>query len=178
MMKRAKCLLAAILSMMILVSVSGCGEEGSSSAGIGSSSSPVSHGTVGNTVSNDKWALTVQSAKVFEEMKGDLITETPDDGNVYLVLFCEVENKTDKDDYFNYLYFDSYVDGYSTSLEVILSKPDGYNMLTGDVAAGKKLKGAIVWQVGKGWKEFETSYKEIGAQDKITFKVTPSDITA
>ena len=148
-----------VLSLAILVSVSGCGEEDSSSGRTSDSSvadQSNKAGKVGDTVSNDKWALTVQSAKVFDELKGDLTTETPDEGNVYLVLFCEVENKTDKDDYFNYFYLDSYVDGYSTSFEITLTKPDGYSTLTGDVAAGKKLKGALVWQVSKEWKEFET----------------------
>lgn len=180
-MKQVKYFLAAVLSLAILVSVSGCGEEDSSS-GITPDSSVTDQsnkaGKVGDTVSNNKWALTVQSAKVFDELKGDLTTETPDDGNVYLVLFCEVENKTEKDDYFNYFYLDSYVDGYSTSFEITLTKPDGYSTLTGDVAAGKKLKGALVWQVSKEWKEFETSYKEIGTEEKITFNVTPADVTA
>ena len=103
-MKQVKYFLAAVLSLAILVSVSGCGEEDSSSGRTPDSSvtdQSNKAGKVGDTVSNNKWALTVQSAKVFDELKGDLTTETPDDGNVYLVLFCEVENKTDKDDYFN-----------------------------------------------------------------------------
>ena len=68
-MKHVKYFLAAVLSLAILVSVSGCGEEDSSSGRTSDSSvadQSNKAGNVGDTVSNDKWALTVQSAKVFD----------------------------------------------------------------------------------------------------------------
>lgn len=92
----------------------------------------------------------------------------------------QVGNVSAEDDYFNYLLFDSYVDGYSRSLKLLLSKPDDTDALTGDVAAGKKLKGYLAWEVSKDWKELETSYRDDvwSAEKTATFKVTPADITA
>lgn len=56
----------------------------------------------------------------------------------------QVGNVSAEDDYFNYLLFDSYVDGYSQSLKLLLSKPDDTDSLTGDVSprrAGHYLHG-------------------------------------
>ena len=71
-MKQVKYFLAAVLSLAILVSVSGCGEEDSSSGRTPDSSvtdQSNKAGKVGDTVSNNKWALTVQSAKVLDVYK-------------------------------------------------------------------------------------------------------------
>lgn len=63
-------------------------------------------------------------------------------------------------------------------MKILLSKPDGADTLTGDVAAGKKMKGQLTWEVSKDWKEFEVSYKNdpITSAKAATFKITPSDI--
>lgn len=133
---------------------------------------------VGQTVTGNEWAITLTSAKVFNEVKSDFFTDKPGDGNVYLVLFFEVENVSDEDDYFNYFNIESYVDGYSSSIKILLNKPDGADTLTGNVAAGKKMKGQLSWEVPSEWEELEVSYKNsLWKGDKAaTFVVTPDDI--
>lgn len=97
-----------------------------------------------------------------------------------MVLFFEVENVSAEDDYFNRLNFESYVDGYSQSHDVLMNSPDGYRTLTGDIAAGKKLKGCLTWEVSPDWSELEVSYKSSvwGSGKTATFVVKPEDITA
>lgn len=75
-------------------------------------------------------------------------------------------------------YVEGYVDGYSQDMKILLSKPDGADTLTGDVAARKKMKGQLTWEVSKDWKEFEVSYKNDPITNKkaATFNITPSDI--
>lgn len=135
---------------------------------------------VGQTVTGEKWAISLQSAKVFNEVASEYFTDTPEDGNVYLVLFFDVQNVSDEDDYFNYFNIESYVDGYNQSIKILMNKPDGVDTLTGDVAAGKKLKGQLAWEVPEGWTELEVSYKDdpFGNEKDATFVVTPDDITA
>ena len=71
---------------------------------------------VGQTVTGDKWAISLLSAKTFTEIKDEYYTDTPEEGKIYLVLFFEVENVSNEDDYFNYFNIESYVDGYNLSL--------------------------------------------------------------
>ena len=112
--------------------------------------------------------------------KSEYFSDTPSDGKSFLVLFFEVENVSNEDDYFNYFNIESYVDGYNTPIKLLLNDPDGIDVLTGDVAAGKKLKGHLAWEVSPGWKELEVSYKDnlwTGGK-AATFRVVPSDLTA
>ena len=134
--------------------------------------------SVGNTISGDGWKITLESAKMYDEIRGEYYNDVPADGKKYLVLFFEVENVSNKDDYFNYLYLESYLDGYSTNFVMTMNAPEGYGELAGDVAAGKKMKGCLKYEVSPSWSELEVSYKEwIGTSDKIaTFVVTPGNV--
>ncbi|HJD22584.1 MAG TPA: DUF5067 domain-containing protein [Firmicutes bacterium] len=136
--------------------------------------------SVGQTVTSDTWAISLTGAKVYEEIAGEYLTDKPEEGKVYLVLFFDVQNVSEEDDYFNYLNVESYVDGYSATQSLLTSDPDGYEWLTGDVAAGKKLQGYMAWEVDPEWKELEVSYKDdLWTGNKAaTFVVTPDDLTA
>lgn len=136
--------------------------------------------TVGEYVEGDTWKISLLDAKQYDKIAGEYYSDEPDSGNDYLVLFFEVENISDKDDYFNYLYLESYLDGYNTDFEITVNSPEGYSTLSGDVAAGKKLKGCLVYQVPQsGWSELEVSYKDwIATSNKVaTFVVTPDNLS-
>lgn len=143
----------------------------------GNNNSPKQY-SVGNTISGDDWKIKLESVKMYDEISGEYYKDVPADGKKYLVLFFEVENVSNKDDYFNYLFLESYLDGYSTSSVITLNEPEGYGELAGDVAAGKKMKGCLKYEVSPSWSELEVSYKEwIGTSDKIaTFVVTPDKV--
>ncbi len=143
----------------------------------GNNNSPKQY-SVGNTISGDDWKIKLESAKMYDEISGKYYNDVPAEGKKYLVLFFEVENVSNKDDYFNYLFLESYLDGYSTDSVITLNEPEGYGRLAGDVAAGKKMKGCLKYEVSPSWSELEVSYKEwIGTSDKIaTFVVTPDNV--
>ena len=159
-----KKLFIVALALWLCFSVSGCivASDGSSNASktitdisSGESSTDQSESStpdaqtagVGQTVTGDKWAISLLSAKTYPEISSDFYTEKPEDGKIYLVLFFEVENVSNEDDYFNYFNIESYVDGYNSQISILMNKPDGVDALTGDVAAGKKLKGQLAWEV-------------------------------
>ena len=134
---------------------------------------------VGQSVEGPDWKISLTSAKIFEKFGDEFFTEEPEDGKVYLTCFFEVENVSDEDDYFNYFYIESYVDGYNQQFATTMSDVDGMKLLTGDVAAGKKLKGYLAWEVPSDWEELEISYKDdLWTGDKAaTFVVTPDQLS-
>lgn len=134
---------------------------------------------VGMTVESDDWKISLLDAKQYKEIAmSSLYINTPDEGKEYLVLFFEAENISGKDDYFNYLYFESYVDDYNTNIEILMGEVDGYSTMTGDVAAGKKIKGYIAWEVSTDWQELEVTYNNdpFGMKNAATFLVTPDQV--
>lgn len=139
--------------------------------------STVAH--VGESVSSKNWKITLQSAKTYDVIKSDYIENKPAEGMEYLVLFFEVENLTQKENFFNYLYVQSYIDSYTANLKLILGDVEGYEILSGNVAAGKKMKGCLVWEVGPNWEELELSYKNdlFSMEKDATFVVVPADVT-
>lgn len=137
-------------------------------------------GKVGMFLQNDKWKITLLSAKEYSSVGSGYSVEKPADGKVFLALFFEVENISGKDDYFNYFDCKGYVDSYSVNLKIFLNKIDDISTLTGDIAAGKKLKGYLAWEVPKDWKEFEFNFDEglfSDGTNKFIFKVVPGDLT-
>lgn len=132
---------------------------------------------MGESIQDETWKITLNSAKIYDQIGDEYFANKPDEGKQFLVAFLEVENISSEDDYFNYLSIESYIDGYSDSINMLLTDVDGVGALVGDVAAGKKLKGYLAYQVSPEWKEVEFSYKgDFLSNDKLTFVITPEDI--
>lgn len=131
---------------------------------------------VGQSVEGPDWKISLLSAKTYEKVGDEYFEQTPADGKVYLICFFEVENVSDEDNYFN---IESYVDGYNESISILMSDVEDVSILTGDVAAGKKLKGYLAWEVDPEWKELEISYKSNlwTGEKAATFVVTPDQVT-
>lgn len=145
-----------------------------------STSEMVSLPTVGDTIEGKTWKISLLDAKEYNKIEDTYYNDEPAEGNKYLVLFFEVENVSNEDDFFNYFYLESYLDSYNTDIVLTMNKPNGYEMLSGDVASGKKLKGCLVYEVPiSGWTELEVSYKDwVGTSSKVaTFIVTPDVIS-
>ena len=136
----------------------------------------------GNKIEGKGWNISLLSAKTYTTVgdgDNEFLKSTADDGKEYLILFFEVENTSDEDDYFNWLNFKAYEDDYSTDLEVLfVDKIDGYEGISGDVAVGKKAKGYVSYEVNKGWKEFEITYDDgVWSSNKVaTFTITPDQL--
>lgn len=152
----------------------------SSSSESGSSSSEAIYAGVGQYVEGENWKISLLDAKTYSSIPDDsgFYSDEPDAGKKFLVLFFEAENISGNDDYFNPLNVEAYADGYSTNVEMIINKPEGYSTLSGDVAAGKKIKGYLAWQVEDNWNEFEMTYKSgVWSDDKAaSFKITSDSI--
>ena len=181
----------SLLAALVALGIAGCGPQEESSKVItdndkttsatdsGTTSAPEEQkATVGQTVTGEKWAISLTGAKVYDKIDDEYLPIEPAEGKQYLVLFFDVENVSAEDDYFNYFNIESYVDGYNSQISVLLGDVEGYQTLTGDVAAGKKLQGYLAWEVDPEWKELEVSYKDdVWTGSKAaTFVVTPDNL--
>lgn len=83
----------------------------------------------------------------------------PEDGNVYLQCEFEIENGSNQDlTISSIMCFEAYVDGYSINQSIGgLMDEDGQKLdqLDGSVAAGKKMRGTIAYEVSTDWEELE-----------------------
>ncbi|MDE6016467.1 MAG: DUF4352 domain-containing protein [Acetatifactor sp.] len=114
---------------------------------------------IGTEINSDTWSVKLLDVKNYDSI-GGTFSQKPDDGKEFLVFFMEATNNSTEDDYFNYLYFRFYVDGYLESQSILLSDVDGYDSMSGDVAAGKKIKGYVAVQVPIGWSSAEVIYDD------------------
>ena len=101
----------------------------------------------------------------------------PADGNIYVLCEFEITNNSDEElNISSLLNFEAYCDDYSCdySFGALLEKGDK-GQLDGTVAAGKKMKGVIGYELSADWKELEVQFTpDILSDDKIVFVATNS----
>ena len=94
----------------------------------------------------------------------------PDSGKVFVLAQFLIENNSKSDIALSTLLsFDAYCDGYSCdfSFSALMVVDD---QLDGTVAAGKKMKGWIGYEVDKNWKELEIQVKpNVWSSEKLVF---------
>ncbi len=84
----------------------------------------------------------------------------PTAGNVFALCEFEIANNSSKDiTVSSLLSFEAYCDDYSTSISIMALVEKGDKaQLDGSVAAGKKMKGVIGYEIPEDWKELEISF--------------------
>ncbi len=113
----------------------------------------------GSEIESENWNIKLLDVKRIDETGGTL-SQKAEDGNEFVIFFMEAKNVSDEDDYFNTLYFRSYVNGYLTNPSTLLSDIDGEKPIGGDVAKGKITKGYLAIKVQKGWESIELIYDD------------------
>lgn len=138
----------------------------------------VKKATIGEFVSSDDLKITLTSVKLYDEIKGEYLSEKPDKGKKYLVLFLQAENLSSEDKEINLFYYDAYVDDKSIDNETLMSDVNGEKYFSGDIASGKKLSGFVAYEVSDGWEKFEFTYKDgiLSDSTKYSFEFTSSQI--
>lgn len=83
----------------------------------------------------------------------------PSEGNVYLLCEFTIENNSKKElNISSILCFDGYVDDYSTSFSITAQSASDKGQLDGTIAVGKKMNGAIGYEVLTDWHEIEIHF--------------------
>lgn len=175
-MKKMSCVFLSLALVLLLI---GCGanRRSDSPKRVNDSEAPATEAgnqqtvfNVGDTVSLSNVEVTFVSC---EESRGSDFFK-PSDGNVFLVCEFEVDNKSQSDiTISSMLSFETYVDDYSTSLSVSATVSTDRQQLDGSVAAGKKMSGAIGYEVPDDWKELEIRFTpDFWSGKEITFVAT------
>ncbi len=99
----------------------------------------------------------------------------PTDGNVFILAEFEIENGTDKEmTVSSMMSFEAYADDYALNYSVsALIEKGGSNQLDGTIAAGKKMKGTIGYEVPADWKNVEIHFTDdVWSNNKFKFEIT------
>lgn len=115
---------------------------------------------IGTEINDDSWNVKFLDYKTYDSLGDGFLEEKAKDGHEFAVFFLEAKNTSSADDYFNSLYFRSYVDGYLTDSSIVFGDIDGYSSMSGDVASGKMIKGYIAFEIPKEWKNIEVIYDD------------------
>lgn len=124
---------------------------------------------VGDTVEVDAGIeMTILSAG---EYKSDNQFIAPADGKIFYKIDVEITNNSDTDTTISSLVsFEAYEDDYSIDETYSSGIEDA---LSGSVAAGKKIKGSLCYELNSDWKELEIQYKpNVWKNEKIIFQLT------
>ncbi|MBU5672593.1 DUF4352 domain-containing protein [Paenibacillus brevis] len=108
----------------------------------------------GQTIQTKNFKITVEQ---FEKVESDNEFLQPEEGNEFLSIGLLIENISEKDYIVSSaVMFSAYQDGFSINedLSVHVLK-GGDTTLNGDLAAGKKMKGNLTYQVPSDWEELE-----------------------
>ena len=173
-----KKLISLLLVCFLMFSLCACGDEPTL---VGSGS--------GSNNPNNNSSVSDQTFKLGDSVElGDIVVtfvgiskstgstyNKPEDGKVFLLCEFEIVNNSNSEiTVSSMLSFEAYCDDYSCeySLGALLEK-GSKDQLDGSVAAGKKIKGVIGYEVPTNWQKLEIQYApDLLSNDKIIFIAT------
>lgn len=123
------------------------------------------------------WKMTYKNCEIKNKL--DSFTKASD-GTEYVLVFFELENKSNENQSFNIFGSDFYVDGVKTPQTIYGLLINGsYQLTSSQVEAGRKVNGYFLFQVSKSWKNLEIIYNEdLLKQDNtnvLKFTITKSE---
>lgn len=147
-------------------------------SGSSSSNNPNANGNTKNTFGLMETAqsnnVKVTMTKYEENFGSDW--NKPTSGNVFVLVEFEIENDSNSDlAVSSVMSFDAYVDGYSTSLSLGALVENNDSQLDGTVAAGKRMRGWIGYEVPSNWNSLEIHFTEnVWSNNKFKFVLNNS----
>lgn len=171
------------LSLLLALLCTGCGTISDDTKKTEKSTTEKKEITKVVMTSEDNYADGVRAIqflglKEFEKVKGNKLTDTPEKGKIYLVLFLQVNIKEQEEKmYFNYNYLSAEVDGEKTSYKALVNNPLGYDTLFKNYTFGQEA-GCLVFEVPKDWKKLEITYTGLEdiAGNNLQMKFTTKDL--
>ena len=125
--------------------------------------------TVGETAEMQDIQVTLSN---YEESEGSSFYK-PSEGKVFVLAEFEIANNSDKDlAISSLLSFKAYADDYSLNYSVAAMIDKSDSTLDGSVAAGKKMKGWIGYEVNADWGKVEIEFSpEVWKSKKFKFLI-------
>lgn len=174
-----KKLISMILVCFLMFSLCACGDDpslvgsGSGNSNLNSDTSSVGNKTfkLGDSVELKDVVVTFLSVT---ENTGSTYNK-PENGKVFVLCEFEIVNNSKEElAVSSLLSFKAYYDDYSCDLSFgALMEKGNKDQLDGSIAAGKKMKGVVGYEVPANWQELEIQYTpDLFSNDKITFVTT------
>lgn len=125
--------------------------------------------TVGETAELNDVQVTLLK---YSESKGSEFNK-PTDGNVYLMAEFEIVNNSDSEmTVSSVMSFEAYADDYSLNYSFGALMDNEDRQLDGTIAAGKKMKGYIGYEVPKDWSTVEIHFTDdVWSNNKFKFEI-------
>lgn len=123
-------------------------------------------------------AIHLLGLQQYPSLESENYTDVAEEGKEFLVLFLQLENRMEKDDYFNVEMFDAAVDGQRVETVFLVNNPQSYTSIFNTVPAGKTNAGFVVWQVPQNWETLKISYRGWEGLSNVIVNatLTPDDI--
>ena len=124
---------------------------------------------VGETAELNDVQVTLLS---YKESKGSEYNK-PSDGNVFLVAEFEIVNNSDSEmNVSSVMSFEAYADDYSLNYSFGALMDNEDRQMDGTIAAGKKMKGYIGYEVPKDWSTVEIHFTDdVWSNNKFKFEI-------
>lgn len=125
--------------------------------------------TVGDIITTNYYTLEVNEINILDTNNYFI---TPDEGKEFVEIVLTLTNTSNEEmSISSMLCFDAYVDDYAMDEDLSALVASDLNTMDGAVAAGKKLKGAICYQVPNDWNKIEviTNFR-FNNNDKLTLE--------
>lgn len=119
-----------------------------------------------------RYAMHLLGLKQYDELKGASFTDTPESGRKYLVLFLQIENRTEKEDYFNTELLEAKLDGEEIENTFLVNDPESYPTIFTSVPEESSISGFVVWKVPDEWQKLELTYRGWESQDHVIVHAT------
>lgn len=153
-----------LVALIIIISAAGGNDE---PVKVGENTTPAT--TAATDSQAEKNTFTVGEIAELRDVQVSLVgvTEstgssfnTPNEGNVFVLCEFEITNNSKEEvTVSSMLSFEAYCDDYTCSYSLgALMEKGNKNQLDGTVAAGKKLKGVIGYEVAEDWSELEIHF--------------------
>lgn len=169
---KGKFILIAIVVIIIIAAIGGGTKKDKpkkvTDSGSSTTTNATSKTTENKTTEEEKTEFGIGEAVVFKDVEVTLISVEeipgsefikPDDGKVFVAAEFEITNNSDKEITVSSLAsFDAYVDDYSTNVSFSALTSTELPQLDGTIAPGKKMHGAISFELASDWKELEIRY--------------------
>ena len=128
----------------------------------------IDEGTIGDTLEVDGIRITLNNVHKYDVIDDNI----PEDGSEYLVFFLNAENITSEEKLITYLNFNGLVDDDTCLPKLLFNEIEGTSNLNKELEAGDNIDGYVVFEVEKGWENFDLNYRKILNNKGITFYVT------
>lgn len=155
---KAKWIVLAVVVVIIIAAVAGGGGGDDAAQGDPAVSSAPKEKTsygVGEAVEQNDVVVTLLGVT---ENKGTEIFQ-PEAGNVFVLCELEIANNSSKDvNVSSMLSFEAYIDDYAATVDLSALSSTNTPQLDGTVAAGKKMRGVVGYQVAEGWSNVEIKF--------------------